>query len=93
MTDEEILKTIQELSDDIEKLSDPDKPITKDEKNRKCIMKLKKDTLLKIQEAREKSNSSLEMRHLVNYGLLDSMAEKHPFLTYFLQAKFRMNIF
>jgi len=93
MTDEEILQTIQELSDDIEKLSVPDKPITKEEKHRKRILRLKKDTLLKVLESREKSNASQEMRLLVNYGLLDSMAEKHPILTYFLQAKFRMNIF
>ena len=93
MTDEEILKTIHELRDDIEKLSDSEKPITKEERRRKHILKLKEESLLRVKEAREKDNVSMEMKHLINYGLLDNMAEKHPVLAFFLRVKFRMNMF
>ena len=93
MTDEEIVKTIQELRDDIEKMSDPGKTLTKGEKRRKHILKQKEENLLLVKEAREKDNVSMEMKHMINYGLLENMTEKHPILAFFLRAKFRMNIF
>ena len=93
MTDEELQQTIQELGDSIDKLSDPDKPLTKEEKNRRHILSLRKETLQRITEAREKNNVNLEMTHTITYGLLSALGEKHPLLLHFLQSKFRMNIF
>ena len=93
MTDEELQQTIQELGEDIDKLSDPDKPLAKEDKRRKQILLLKKDTLERMKVAREKRNVGQELNLTVQYGLLNSLADKHPYLLYFLQSKFRMNIF
>ncbi len=93
MTNEELERTMQELSDDIAQLSDTDKPLTKEEKNRRHILLLKKATIRKIKEAREKNNASQEFSHTVTYGLLSTWGEKHPYLMYLLSPKSRINIF
>ena len=93
MTDEELQQTIQELSEGIDKLSDPDKPLTKEESRRQQILLLRKETLQKIKEAREKRNVTQEMAHAVTYALLTSLGEKHPYLMYLLQSKFRWSVF
>ena len=93
MTDEELQQTIQEVSESLDKLSDPDKPLTKGETRRRQILLYKKEILQKIKVAREKNNVSQEMAHTVTYGLLTSLGEKHPYLMYLLQSKFRWNIF
>ena len=93
MTDEEIMQTLQEHSDEIEALSDPEKTLTKEEQRHKLVLTLQKETLQRIKEARERKNASQELSLTVQYGLLNALAEKHPFLLHFLQGKFRMNIF
>ncbi len=93
MTDEELLQTIQEVGEGLDKLSDPDKPLTKEEKRRQNLLSLQKETLQQIKEAREKHNATQELSLTIQYGLLSSLGEKHPFLLHFLSSKFRMNIF
>ena len=93
MTDEELQQTIQEVGEDIDKLSHPDKPLTKEEKRRQNLLSLQKETLQQIREAREKHNATQELSLTVQYGLLSSLGEKHPFLLHFLSSKFRMNLF
>ena len=93
MTDEELQQTMQELGESIDKLSDSDKPLTKEESRRRQLLLLRKETLQKIKEAREKNNANQEMTHTITYSLLTSLGEKHPFLMYFLQSKFRWNVF
>ena len=44
MTDEELEQEIQDLSEVIDKLSKSDDPLTKQEKRRKFILPLKRDT-------------------------------------------------
>jgi len=93
ITDEELQRTMQELSDSIDKLSDPDKPLTKEESRRQQVLLLKKATLEKIKEAKAKKNFNQELAHTITYGVLTSFGEKHPLFLYFLQTKFRTNIF
>ena len=93
MTDKELQQTIQELTESIDKLSDVDKPLTKEEKRRSLILLLKKETLQKIKEAREKHDTMQENAHTVTYGLLISIGEKHPFFMHFLGSKFKWTVF
>ena len=93
MTDEELQQEIQNISEAIDRLSNSDKPLTKQEKRRKHILLLKKETLQKIREARAKKDLMQERDLTVTYGLLTSMGEKHPFLTGFLRSKFRWHVF
>lgn len=93
MTNEELQQTMQDLSQSIDKLSDPDKPLTKEDSRHRQLLLLRRETLQKIKEAREKNNVSQEMTHTVTYGLLSSLGEKHPYLMYLLQSKFRWNVF
>ncbi len=93
MTDEELQQTIQEVSESLDKLSDPDQPLTKEEERRRRILLYKKEILQKIKEAREKNNIRQEHAHTLTYGLLTSLGAKHPYLMYLLQSKFRWNVF
>ena len=93
MTDEELQQSIAELSANIEKLSEPEKTLTKEEDRRKRVLLVKRDTLERLKAAREKGNATQELQLTVQYGLLNSLAEKHPYLMYLLQSKFRMNVF
>ena len=87
MTDEEITKLIQELSEELDKLSDSEKPLSKEEKNHINTLLLRKETLQKIKEARKKGKSYQEFSLTMTYGLLTSIGEKHPFLATFIKSK------
>ena len=87
MTNEEIQDTIQDLSRELEELSDSEKELTKQEKRHKTIVELRKETLEKLMEAREKGKSQQEFSLTMTYGLLSSVGEKYPFLVPFLKAK------
>ncbi len=95
MTDEELQQALQEVTESMDKLSDsdPEKPLTKEEKRHKQILVFKKEVLQKIKEARAKNDFNQENAHFLTYGLLTSLGEKHPFLMHLLQAKFRWNVF
>jgi hypothetical protein len=88
MYDEELEQLIQEASEQIEKLpDDPDKPLTKEEKNRKLILGLQVETLNRIKEAKEKGNLQQEVKAGMDYTLLTKYGEKHPFLMHFLKSQ------
>ena len=93
MTDEELKKTIEEISGEIGQLSAPEKSLSRAEKKRRYLLLTKKDTLEKIQQARARNNPRQEMRLYVTYGLLCSLGEKHPLLLHFMQNKLRWNTF
>jgi DNA-binding transcriptional MerR regulator len=90
MTDEELEALIKEISEQIDQLpDDPEKPLTKEEKNRKLVLQLKKETLEKIKTAKKKGNLSQEVRASVDYSLLTQYGEKHPFLMSFMKSQLR----
>jgi len=93
MNDEELQQKIQEVSESIDKLSDPDKPLTKKEEKHKRVLLLMKDTLERIKTAREKGDKGQETANMMNYGLLASYGEKHPFLMHLVKLKMRSNLF
>jgi len=93
MNDEELQQTIQDLTESIDKLTNSEKPLTKAEKRHRQILSLQKETLLKMKEARAKNDTIQERNLAVDYGLLTTMGEKHPFLMSFLRTKFKWNVF
>ena len=92
MTDEELQQQLQEATEEINTLSDPEKTLAKDENKRKRFLLMKQDNLKKIKEAREKGNTGLEYSLILNYGVLTSLGEKHPFLMMLVRSKFGVHI-
>ena|GEM_PF-1632846 len=93
VTDEELHQITQKISDELDKLYNSEKPLTKEEKRHRQILSLRKQTLQKIREARQKGDAFQERDLAVAYGLLTSLGEKHPFLATFLRTKFRWNVY
>jgi len=93
MTDEELQKAIQEVSESIANLSKPDDPLSKEERRRREVLLLKKDVLDKIKDAREKKDKSKELQHTMTYGLLTAWGEKHPYLMSLVQSSIRWSGF
>ena len=88
MTDEELQQTIQDVCENIDKLSDPDKPLTKEEKQHRQRLLFRKEVLYKIEEAKAKQDKDEELHHAMTYGLLTSWGERHPYLMYLMSSKF-----
>jgi len=93
MTDEELQKEIQNVSESIDNLSKPDDPLSKEERRHRAVLLLKKDILDKIKDAKGKNDKNAELHHSMVYGLLTSWGEKHPYLMSLVQSSFRWNAF
>jgi len=93
MTDEELQRTIEEVSEELDILYNSDKPLTQAEKRHRQILSLQKQILQEIKEARAENDTIQERNLAVDYGLLISMGEKHPFLTGFLRTRSKWNVF
>ena len=88
MTDEELEKLIKETSEQIDQLpDDPEKPLSKKERNHKVWLQLKLQALQKIQVTKEKGNLFQESKACMDYALLVEYGEKHPFLMNFLKSQ------
>jgi hypothetical protein len=88
MTNEELEALIKETSEQIDQLpDDPEKPPSKQEKNRKVWLQLKMQALKKIQTTKEKGNLLQETRACMDYALLMQYGQKHPFLMHFLKSQ------
>ena len=93
MTDEELEQEIQNLTENIAKLSESGVSLTKEEKRQKYVLPLQKEALLNVKEAREKKNESREFKNMAMYGLLKSFEKKHPLVMQLALSKFRWNLF
>ena len=93
MTDEELQQEIQKLSENLNELSDPDKPLSKEARKRQYMLSLRKEALEKAKQAKEKNNQKQEFENMAMYGLLTSWGEKHPFLLHLARIKLKWGIF
>ena len=89
MTDEELETLIQETSEQIAKLSDPEKPLNKEEKKRKLILRLQNDALERIKKAKEKGNQHEEIRAGMDYALFTNYGDKNPLLINYIKSQTR----
>jgi len=88
MTNEEVETLIKETSEQIDQLpDDPEKSLSKEERNRKVWLQLKLQTLQKIQVTKEKGSLHQESRACMDYALLVEYGEKHPFLMNFIKSQ------
>ncbi len=93
MTDEELQEAINDLSESINNLPKADKSLSKEEKRRRQLLLLKKETLEKIKEAREKNQSDDESYNAMVYGLLTSWWGKHLYLMSLIKTRLRWGVF
>ena len=90
MTNEELEKLMQEVSEQIDRLSDdPEKPLTRQERTRKLVLNVQREALKKIQSAKAKGSLHQEVRAGMDYALLVRYGEKNPFLMNFVRSKMR----
>ena len=87
MTDEELEALVKETSEQIDRLSAPEKPLTKEEKKRKTLLQMQKMALGRIKEAKEKGSLQQEIRASMDYSLLTKYGDKHPFLMGFIKSQ------
>ena len=87
MTNEELDKLIEEVSAQVERLSDPEKSLTKDERNEKFSLQLQKETLERMKNAKEKGNLQQEIKAGMDYALFKNYGKKHPFLVHFIKSQ------
>ena len=86
MTDEELIRTIKEVAEQIAGLSRSDKPLSKDAEKQKYLLLLQKQTLKGIKTAREKGDKRTEMENTIRYGVLTSQGEKSLLLINFIKS-------
>ncbi len=89
MTDEELARTIKEISESIANLPKSDKPLPKEEKKRRTVLLMKRKALLNIKSAREKKQQNDEFLNNAVYSLLNSWGGKYPFLVHILMMKLK----
>lgn len=93
LTDKELQKEIKGVSESIDKLSNSDKPLTREEKRRKKVLLVRKQILNMIKKAREKNDKDQELKSTIDYALLISIGEKHPYLIPLMKSKFDWTVF
>jgi len=91
IADEELERTIQEISENLDKLSSSEKPLTEEEKKYRAKLVKRQDILSRIKVAREKNQKDEEIISTAVYDLLVPWGERHPFLmglmTHFMRVK------
>jgi hypothetical protein len=87
MTDEELETLIREMSEEIDRLENSEKPLTREEKRQKTLLQLQKEALERIKAAQEKGNLSQEVKAGVDYALLKQYGKKHPLLINYIKSQ------
>jgi hypothetical protein len=78
MTDEDVAKLMQEISEEIERLPESkDKPLNRKDRKRKLVLQARYQALERVKEARKKENFNNETRAALDYTLLTEYAEKN----------------
>ena len=93
MTDEELQEETREVSESIDKLSNSDKPLTKEEKRHERMLLVRRQLLDRIKEAREKNDKDQELKSTMEYALLTSMGEKYPYLIPLIRSRIGWHVF
>ena len=93
MTDEDLKKAIQEVSEELDSLPKSDDSLSGEERKSKHVLLLKKETLDKIKVAREKNDKDQELHNIMVYGLLTSWGDKHPYLMSIVRSNLRWSSF
>ena len=93
MTREELDLELKELDVKLKEIGDDDHKMSNQQWRLKVQLRQQKDCLEKVIKAKEKGNISQEACQLANWVVLKEAKNRHPFLTYLMQLKFRSHIF
>ena len=84
MISEEQLKELhQEISGELDNLSDLERPLTKEEEKHRKRLRFRNYVLDRIKEAKDKDQKSDELYNTTYYQMLVPWGEKHPILFFF----------
>ncbi len=81
MTDEELQQTMQALDETLNNMS-------KEDTRPRRMLLYKKQVLQKIQTAKAKNDMRQEMKATMDYTMLITFGEKHPYLMMLMRSKF-----
>ena len=78
MTDEDLAKLMQEISEEIERLPErKDKPLNRKDRKHKLVLRARNQALEQVKEAKKKGNFNRETKALLDYALLTEYGEKN----------------
>ncbi|GAH65764.1 unnamed protein product, partial [marine sediment metagenome] len=80
MMDKELQRVLKEVSADIDRLANSDRPLTKEEEKYRRRLLKRKYVLDSIKEAKEKHRRDDELFNSTVYEMLVPWGERHPFL-------------
>ena len=86
MTDEELEKLIKDIDESIDSLPE-------EEGRRRDVLSFEKETLQRIQAAREKGDKKQEIVLGARLVILKSLGEKHPFLASMAMSDLGLELF
>ena len=96
MMDKELQRVLKEVSADIDRLSNSDRPLTKEEEKYRRRLLKRKYVLDSIKAAKEKNRRDDELFNSTVYEMLVPWGEKHPFLmglvTHLMRVKWASGI-
>ncbi len=88
MTDEELARLMQEISDEIEQLPESsDKPLSRKESKHKLVLRARRQALEKVKEAKEKGSLNSETKAALDYAILTEYGEKNILLYNFMKSR------
>jgi len=90
MTKDELEKALKEVNDELNRLANSDKPLTKEERSWRGKLQVRKAMLSEIKRAQEKNNKSSELYHTTLYEMLISWGERRPLLLFFVSNILRV---
>ncbi|MBI2832294.1 MAG: hypothetical protein HYX79_08570 [Chloroflexi bacterium] len=92
MTDEELKQELESASEELKNLTEREKSLTKPERKRRTFLRMKMLVLERLRDARAKNDRNAEFSQTMNYGLLTTLGEKHPFLMMFMKSKMTVHL-
>ena len=83
-TYEQLQQTLQEVTTELGRFNNLERPLTPEEKKLRSRMQTRKYVLDKIKEAKDKNLVNDELYNSTIYGLLVPWGEKHPILMFLM---------
>jgi hypothetical protein len=89
MTEQELEELIQANSERIAGMSQPEQPLSKQEKNLKHMLRLQGDALERIKAAKAKGDMQNEIKAGIDYAVYKEYENRHPLLVFLVKARMR----
>lgn len=97
LTKEQLEQELQKTNDDLKRLANSDKPLSKEERSWRGKLQVRKSILTAIKDAKERGSPGTELYNTTVYEMLIDWGERRPLLMFFvsniLRARFGMGGF